>query len=52
MFYLEYQLNDGAGFYGDPSDNELAVGIRRDLGYGKHRMLEVYAPLIEKIKKL
>jgi len=52
MFYLEFQFNDGAGFYGDQSDNELAVGIRWDFGYGQHRLLEFYDPLIEKIKKL
>lgn len=52
MFFLEYQRNDGTGFNGEPSDDELSLGIRWDFGYGKHRILEVYDPLIEKIKEL
>ena len=52
MFYLEYQLNDGSGFYGERSDNELTVGLRWDFGYGKHRILEVLDPLIDKAREL
>lgn len=51
MFHLEYQLNDGSGFDGDRSDDELALGIRWDFGSGKHRMLVGYDPLLEKVKR-
>jgi predicted porin len=51
MVYVEYQLNDGSGFDGDRSDDELALGIRWDFGYGKHRILEVYDTLLEKTKE-
>jgi len=40
-----------SGFDGDRSDDELALGIPLGLRLGKHRILEVYDPLLEKIKE-